>query len=150
MTALIVRIAAMFGISISPVIAGAILFGAALGGAGLYTIKVYEAGRSSAEGKCQAAALQSKIKAMEKDRDNARRAAADAALKLATIEAQAKEEQERTADYVEELKNRPAPSCALTCDDLRGMRIASKSCPAGPRAAAGAGKAHGAGRSTAR
>lgn len=144
MAALIVRLAAMCGFSISPVVAFLIGAGAVLVAGGAYTMKIYNAGYASAESKCEAAALQAQIDAMKQDRDTARSAAADATLKLAAIEAQTKEEQERTAEYVDELKNRPAPSCALTCDDLRGMRIASSSCPAGPRPAAGARKADGA------
>ena len=121
---------------ISPLLVEGIIIAALLGGFGVGAWKIYDAGYAAAGSKCEAEALQSKLDAMQKDRDNARAAAADASLKLAALEAQSKIEEERTAAYVEDLKNHPAPGCALTCDDLRGMRIASSACPALPRAAA--------------
>lgn len=121
---------------VPPVVIEAVMLGAFLLAFAGFGFKIYDAGYAAAGSKCEAEALQSKLDAMQKDRDNARAAAADASLKLAALEAQSKIEEERTAAYVEELKNRPAPGCALTCDDLRGMRIASSACPALPRAAA--------------
>jgi hypothetical protein len=94
-----------------------------LAGAGTFgVIHVYDAGYAAADAEWQAKALQSKIDAMTKDRDDARAAAADASLKLAAIQAQTDAEKEQTDAYIAELENRPAPSCALTDDDLRGMR----------------------------
>jgi hypothetical protein len=123
---------------VSPIVIEAIVFGAlllAFAGVGLH---VYDKGYASAENKCQADALQAELEAVQKDLDNARAAAADASLKLAALQASADAEKEQTDAYVADLAKRPAPSCALTCDDLRGLRINSKACPASavPRPAA--------------
>lgn len=101
---------------------------------GFGTLTIYEKGYAAAEGKCEAAAIQAKLDAVEKDRDDARAAAADASLKLAAIKQQADTEKEQTDAYVAELEKRPAPTCALTDDDLRGMRA-----PVAKPAAAGKG-----------
>jgi hypothetical protein len=143
-------------IGVPPIAIEAVVFGLlllAFTGAGF---KIYDAGYAAADSKCQAAALQSQLAAVEADRDNARSAAADASLKLAALEANSTIEQERTAEYVDELEGRAAAAksegrpnaCALTCDDMRGLRIPSKSCPAGPRPSAAAGL-HGAGQGSA-
>ncbi|UPT85174.1 hypothetical protein HAP41_0000033335 [Bradyrhizobium barranii subsp. apii] len=133
-------------IGVPPIAIEAVVFGLlllAFAGAGF---KIYDAGFEAADSKCEAAALQSQLDAVQKDRDDARAAAAAASLKLAALEANADVEKGKTADYVAELEKRPAPDkCGLTCDDLRGLRIASKSCPADPRPSAGAG-IHGAGQ----
>jgi hypothetical protein len=141
--ALITRLSGLFGLKLSEFWAGAIAAALLAAGLGLYSWRLYDAGYASAEGKCEAAALQSQIDALQADRDNAMAAARDAALRLASIEKQAHDNDERTAAYVAELEARKQDgkpnACALTCDDLRGMRIVSKACPAGPRPAAGAG-----------
>ncbi|WP_316172158.1 MULTISPECIES: protease IV [unclassified Bradyrhizobium] len=133
---------------LSPIVLEAIALGLLLIAFAGVGIHVYDAGYAAADSQCQAAALRAQLAAAAKDRDDARVAAADASLKLAAIQQQSKVEEERTADYVAELEKRPAPSCALTCDDLRGMRIASKSCPSGARTSTGAG-VHGARRRSA-
>ncbi|WP_315768194.1 protease IV [Bradyrhizobium sp. SZCCHNR2012] len=133
---------------LSPIVLEAIALGLLLLAFAGVGIHVYDAGYAAADSQCQAAALQAQLAAAAKDRDDARAAAADASLKLAAMQEQSKVEEERTADYVAELEKRPAPSCALTCDDLRGLRIASKSCPAGARAPTGAA-VHGARRGSA-
>lgn len=106
-------------------------------------------GHHRAEADCQAdevaAAMQSKIDAANKDRDEAKAAAADAALRLAAIEQQSKEEQERTAEYVDDLEKRPVPACALNDDDLRGMRAPARARAARKRTSAGAARPHAAG-----
>jgi hypothetical protein len=116
-------IAARFGVKLSNFAASAIttaLFVAAVSGAcGTALYKVYSAGFDAANAQWEAKALQSKIDAMKADRDTARRAAADATLKVKAIEDAARKEQEGIAEYVEELSNRPADSkCALTDDDI--------------------------------
>lgn len=147
MIALITRAAGLFGLSLAPFWAGAIALGVVAGGFGLYSAKLYNAGYRSAESKCQAAALQSQIDALQEDRDNAKRAASDAALRLASIEKQTTENQERTSAYVAELEQRNAATppidgkpavksggCALTAADLRGMREPrARANPARPR-----------------
>jgi hypothetical protein len=106
-----------------------------LGGGGYAAVKVYDAGYARADAEWEAKALQSKIDAMEKDRDDARAAAASASLKAAALEERAKAADERTAQYVEELAKRPDPGCNLTADDLRGMRspAAARPRPGAPR-----------------
>ncbi|WFU19438.1 hypothetical protein [Bradyrhizobium sp. CB3481] len=47
----------------------------------------------------------------------------DARLRTATIELQANADKEGTAIYVEQLKARFESACAITNDELRGMRI---------------------------
>lgn len=134
---------------VSPIVIEAVVLGLLLLAFAGFGVKIYDAGYSAADSKCQAAALQSQLDAVRKDRDDARQAAADASLKLTALKAQSKEEEERTADYVAELEKRPAPNCALTCDDLRGMRIASKSCPPLSRSS-GSARFHGSGRRSGR
>lgn len=146
LAALATRLLALFGVSLSPFWAAFIAFGIIGAAGGVGAIKLYEAGKASAESKCQVDALQAEVDAMKKDRDDARAAAADVTLKLAAIKKQTDDEKEGTAAYVAELEKRAdasrkeADACRLTCDDLRGMRISSKSCPgtAGARPAGGA------------
>jgi hypothetical protein len=136
--AFIIRVLALFGVSLSPSAAGAIVAGGVallLGGGSL---ALYAKGYAAADAKCDAAALQSKIDVLEADRDAARRALADARLRAASIELQANADKEGTAVYVEQLKTRFASACAITDDDLRGMRIkppggAAKGIAAGKR-----------------
>jgi hypothetical protein len=127
MIAFITRLASLAGVSLSPFWAGAvgatIIAAAGSTAVGVGSYKLYEAGRAAAESECQASALQAQIDAMQKDRDDARAAAADATLKLTAIRAHSAEEEQRTADYVAELEKRPAPACDLTAADLRGMRV---------------------------
>jgi hypothetical protein len=150
MIALITRAAGMFGLSLAPLWAGAIAALLIGGGFGVYSLKLYNAGYRSADSKCQAAALQSEIDALKADRDNAKRAAGDAALRLATIEKQSTENQERTSAYVAELERAaaaPPPKdgkpavgkpCALTAADLRGMRApVARARPIRPRPSVG-------------
>lgn len=135
--AFIIRVLALFGVSLSPFAAGAIVAGGAallLGGGSL---ALYAKGYAAADAKCDAAALQSKIDVLEADRDAARRALADARLRAAAIELEANADKEGTAVYVKQLEARFASACAITDDDLRGMRI--KPPGAAARAAAGAG-----------
>lgn len=145
--ALITRVGGLFGLKLSEFWAGAIAAALLAAAIGVYSWRLYDAGYAAAESKCEAASLQSQIDALQADRDNALKAASDASLRLASIEKQAHDNDERTAAYVAELEARKTDlakdgkpnACALTCDDLRGMRIASRACPAGPRPAAGAG-----------
>jgi hypothetical protein len=88
--------------------------------------------------------LKSQLAAVEQDRGNARKAAADAALRGAAIEANAAVEKESTDAYIRDLESRPNTACALTDDDLRGMR-AIRPGDAGSRPSGKAGL-HGAGR----
>lgn len=126
MSALIIRLFAMCGISLAPIAALAIGAAAITGAFGVYSLKLYNAGYARAEGKCEAAALQSQVDALQADRDNARSAARDATLKLAAMEQQSQADQERTDAYVKELETNPVPSCALTDDDLRGLRASTR------------------------
>lgn len=127
MIATVARLIGVPSIAIEAALAAALVLAGFFG----YS-KIYHDGYAAAESQCQAAAIQAELDAVKKDRADARAAAADAALKLAAIQAQTDAEKGRTDDYIAELEKRPVPSCALTCDDLRGLRIASKSCPAGP------------------
>jgi hypothetical protein len=138
---LIVRIAGLFGIRLNGFAAGAIITAGLFLAFGIYSYKLYDAGYASAHSQCEADALRSQLEAVQADRDRARLAAASASLRMAAIEAQSMTEKEGTAKYVEELRQRveqaekattpntaPINACALTCDDLRGMRIPSAAC----------------------
>lgn len=141
--ALIVRLAGLAGLKLSPFWAGAAIAGvlALLIGGTLTAVGVhlYNAGYASADGAWRAKALEAQLAAARADLDAARRAAGDEALRAATIQQQAEQEKVGTDAYVEELKQRVAGACTLTCDDLRGLRIKSGACTAGAAAARGAG-----------
>lgn len=126
MIALLARLAGIPPIAIEAVIV-VLLVLAGAGGAGI----IYHKGYAAAEGKCEAAALQAKLDAARKDRDDARAAAADASLKLAAIQQQADTEKEQTDAYIAQLESKPDGACALTDDDLRGMRASGGAAPAG-------------------
>jgi len=128
MIAMLARLVGVPPIVIEIVVLAALFL--AFAGVGIH---VYDAGYAAADSKCEAAALQAKLDALQKDRDDARAAAADASLKLAAVQAQTDAEKEQTDAYIAELEKRPAPSnCALTDDDLRGMRASTgKPAPAG-------------------
>jgi hypothetical protein len=135
--AFIIRVLALFGVSLSPFAAGAIVaggFAALLGGGSL---ALYAKGYAAADGKCDAAALQSRVDVLEADRDAARRALADARLKATSIELQANADKEGTAVYVEQLKADFKSVCAITDDDLRGMRVKQRGRAASGIAAGG-------------
>src|SRR5437899_2862716 len=108
--ALIVRIAGLFGVKLSPFIAGAILAGVLAAAFGIYSLKLYNAGFASAESQCEAEALRSQIAALTKDRDDANRAAAEASLRASAILQRSETEAERTSRYVAELESRPIAS----------------------------------------
>lgn len=144
----LVWIAERFGIKLSGFAAGALVAAGLFLAFGAYSYKLYEAGRSSVQSECEAAALRSQLEAVKADRDRARMAAASASLRMAAIEAASNVEKEGTQKYVEELQQRIAAeaaakpagtvavnACALTCADLRGMRIPSAACGTKPRPA---------------
>lgn len=146
--AVIIRLLSLFGVRLSPFAGGAIVAGLvalAIGGAG---VTLWVNGYHAAESKCEAAALRSKIAALERDAEVARNALADARLRAAGIELQSNAEKAETATYVEQLKARFASACAITDDDLRGMRIPAPSVEKG--AAAGSRVLDAAGRAAAR
>jgi len=131
---IIIRLLSLFGIKLSPFVAGAIVAGVIIIAFAGYSGWLVHRGYAWAGGKCEARALQSKIDALEADRDAGHAALADARLRSAGIELQANAEREGTAAYVEDLKARFASACAITDDDLRGLRIV-------PRGGAAAGSA---------
>ncbi|SDC06085.1 hypothetical protein SAMN05216337_1001154 [Bradyrhizobium brasilense] len=149
---IILRLAALAGLKLSPFAAGAALAGVlavALAGAGAATgLKIYNAGQSSAESECQAAALQARIDTLEADQAIGRRALADARLKVTALEEQSEQDRKGTADYVEDLKKSYQAACALTDDDLRGLRAQGRAGrgPAAKGAAGGTGQSHAPGR----
>ena len=149
---IVIRLLSLFGFRLSPFAGGAIVAGGimlAIVGTGL---AVYAKGYRAAETKCEAAALQSKIDALERDADIARSALADARLRSATIQLQAEAEQRGTANYVEQLKAHYSSACAINDDDLRGMRIERGEAPGSAEkgAAAGGRLLDAAGRAAAR
>lgn len=79
-------------------------------------------GKHRAEAACEAENLAAQLAAKNADLANARKAAADAAFRAATIQKDADDEKQRMETYVAELQSRPAPACNLTDADLRGMR----------------------------
>jgi len=133
---IILRLLGLFGVKLSPFAAGAIVAGAIAVLFAGYSGWLVHRGYAWANSKCEAAALQSKIDALELDRDAGRAALADARLRVLGIERQANADKEGTAAYVEDLKKRFASACAITDDDLRGMRIIP---PGGAAAGAAAG-----------
>jgi hypothetical protein len=143
--AVVVQLAGLAGVRLSPFWAGAALAGAialVLGGCALGAgVHLYNAGYASADGKWREKALEAQLAAARADLDAANRAAGDEALRAASIQQQAEQERAGTDAYVEELKQRAAGACTLTCDDLRGLRIKSNACaaaagPAGSTSAA--------------
>lgn len=138
--ALVIRVLALFGVSLSPFAAGAILAAVAIGAAGVGGLRIYEAGRNAAEIKCEAAALEAQLRATEIDRDASVKALGDARLRTAAVERQASDEQERTAAYVATLEKQAGAACALNDDDLRGMRIVPGDAPAARKRPSGAAR----------
>jgi hypothetical protein len=69
--------------------------------------------------------------ALERDAEVPRSALAEARLRAAGIELQSNAERAETANYVEQLKARFESACAITDDDLRGMRVRSGEAPDG-------------------
>jgi hypothetical protein len=141
--AVVVQLAGLAGIRLSPFWAGAALAGIValmLGGCALGAgVHLYNAGYAAADGKWREKALEAQLAAVQADRDAAKRAAADEALRAASIQQQAEQERAGTDAYVEELKSHVVGACALSCDDLRGMRIKSGACAAAAGSAGGAG-----------
>ncbi|WP_456622131.1 MULTISPECIES: protease IV [unclassified Bradyrhizobium] len=148
---IIVRLAGLVGVKLSPFWAGAVfaaivalILGGSAIGAGVH---LYNAGYAAADGAWREKALEAQLAAMRADLDAARRAAGDEALRAATIQQQAEQERAGTDAYVEDLEKRTAAlsaggkpnACALTCDDLRGMRIKSGVCAAAPGVAGSPG-----------
>ncbi len=136
---IVIRLLGLCGVSLSPFLAGAIVAGLVAGGAGLAGLHLYNAGYRSADEKCDAAALRSQLEAVRRDRDAARLAERDALGKTALIEKQANDDKEGTAAYVEQLKAHFQNACALTDDDLRGMRSQTGAGRAGKRVAPSGG-----------
>ncbi len=134
--ALLVRILGLFGVSLSPFVAGAVLAAVIAAGAGLFGLHLYNAGYASADSAWQAKALQSQIDALVADRDLARRALGDERLRTAAIELQSTADKEGTAVYVEQLKTSFAAACALNDADIDFLR---------KRAGPGRGQARAAG-----
>lgn len=126
-----------FGKQLSQFAAGAItaaiVGGVVIGGSAWALHSAYSYGVDQTEAKWQAKALQSKLDAAKADLDAARLAEAAAKLRTAAVERAALEEQRGVAEYVEELKKRPSAACALTDDDLRGLRIGRNANPAKSR-----------------
>ncbi|MBR0755629.1 protease IV [Bradyrhizobium jicamae] len=140
----IVAGAQLAGVRLSPFWAGAALAGLIAlvvgGGAAAAGLHLYNAGYAAADGAWREKALEAQLAAARADIDAAKKAAGDEASRAATIQQQADEERAGTDAYVEDLKKRITGACALSCDDLRGMRIKSSACaaPAGAAAAGGA------------
>lgn len=141
----IVQLAGLAGVKLSPFKAGALvagvlalLIGAALLAAGVH---LFNAGYAKADGAWREKALDAQLAAARKDLAEANRAAGDAVLRARAIEQQAEQERAGTDAYVEDLRKQNAAlagsgkpnACALSCDDLRGMRIASPACTGAAR-----------------
>jgi len=149
--AAIVQLAGLAGVKLSPFKAGALVAGIIALAIGISAVAagvhLYNAGYAAADGAWREKALESQLAAMRADRDAARVAAADAALRAVAITQRADQERAGTDAYVDELQKQNAAlaaagkpnACGLTCDDLRGMRIQSAACAPQSRAAAGAG-----------
>jgi hypothetical protein len=151
--AALVQLAGLAGVRLSPFWAGAALAGAialVLGGCALGAgVHLYNAGYAAADGKWREKALEAQLAAARADLDAANRAAGDEALRAASIQQQAEQERAGTDAYVEELKTHVVGACALSCDDLRGMRIKSGACTA-PAGSAGSTSAPAQSRARAR
>lgn len=141
--AVIVQLVGLAGLRLSPFCAGAALAGVVAlvvaGGATITGVHLYNAGYAAADGAWREKALEAQLAAAHADLEAANRAAGDEALRAASIQQQAEQEKVGTDAYVEELKQRVAGACTLTCDDLRGLRIRSGACAVAPGAAGGAG-----------
>lgn len=113
----IIRLASLFGFSLSPLIGGAVIAGAitlAIGAAWIAIDNHYDA-------KCEAAALRQQLANKQTDLDAAKQAAKDSADAMAESDARAQENQQKANDYEAELKKRPNGACTLTDDDLRQL-----------------------------
>lgn len=137
--AIVVRILGLFGVSLSPFVAGAIVAGVIAAAAGFVSLHLYNAGWHAADNAWQAKALQSQIDALTEDRDQARRALGDERLKVASIELQSSAAKEETETYVENLKKTFAAACALDDADIRFLHQRAGPGRARPRAAGTAG-----------
>lgn len=100
-------------------------------GVGLIVGATYGAGawkgHAVATAKCRAAALQSQLDAAQTDVKAARDAAAAAEQAREDIEKASADDKVRIAQYEDQLRKRPAASCALGDDDLRWLRGRNKS-----------------------
>lgn len=118
--------AGLFGFSLSPFAAGALLMAAVSigigGGLTWFGVHQFNKGVSQERAKCQADKLQSQLNAAHADLQAARNAAAFSAAKVKELDADVAAEKKRSEDYAEALKKRPAaPGCTLTDDDLRRL-----------------------------
>jgi hypothetical protein len=82
---------------------------------------IYEKGRADVEAKVREAALKSEVAALQRDRDIAKAAEADAAQRAQALAEEAAQRDKEIAVYAEELKARP-DRCDLTPADLNRLR----------------------------
>lgn len=82
----------------------------------------YLAGIGSAQSVCETAELRDRLAAVTFERDAARTAAEDASRRSLILDQGLYDSQERTNAYETTLASRPDAGCALTDDDLRGVR----------------------------
>lgn len=114
----VLRVLAVFGIT--P--AGALLWAGIAAGVLVAIGGVWKAGYNHAHRACEAAALRSKIDAMQTDMRAASEAAAAAERARAELEQESEKDKARIADYEQALRKRPDARCALGDDDLRWLR----------------------------
>lgn len=95
-------------------------------GIGLIVAAAYGAGvwkgHSIATGKCNAAALLSKIDAMNTDLDAATKAADEAEKARSDLAAISADDKLRIEEYETQLRKRPDAACTLGDDDIRWLR----------------------------
>lgn len=87
---------------------------------------------------CRESELAAELRNKQIDLDNAKQAKDDESHRANTIEAESNDQHAKDAAYIEELKNRPMPSCALDDGDVGGVpdrssRPGGKKSPAHPK-----------------
>lgn len=120
-----------------PIVGRPLAFALALGAAATFS---YDAGYNHRGDLDHSAALQAQIETLknnaailQQNADDAARIADDAAQKERAAEADARAIQEKVAEYEVELAKRPDAACALSDDDVRGLRnIGTKHSPRNP------------------
>lgn len=83
-------------------------------------------GHRKSNAACRSEQLAAELATKTADVDIARRAAADAALRAASIQNEADAANKRADDYAEELQKRPVPACNLNQSDLDRLRPSTR------------------------
>lgn len=133
-TGIIAFLAARIGLSkpvliLIAIVACVVMIGASVG---YLELHFYNRGFAAADAQWKARALQSKIDAANSDKAIAQASVDDAQKQIDDLTKTLADEKLRSADYAKQLQGHSAPDCALTDDDLRGLRAQSGQLPDRP------------------